>query len=94
MKTLNVEFAFQILCFYFCVVDQEVEETGRGTVSTCASVIRILKKKIIEKKKLKNVYVFIRTKRPSKLQTVYVIKLTKSQSLYLSNVVLGQIRLV
>ena len=54
MKTLNVEFAFWILCFYFCVVDQEVEETGRGTVSTRASVIRILKKKIIEKKKLKN----------------------------------------
>ncbi len=67
MKTLNVEFAFRILCFYFCVVDQEVEETGRGTVSTRASVIRILKKKIIEKKKLKNIFVFIRTKRPSKL---------------------------
>jgi hypothetical protein len=50
MKTLNVEFAFRILCFYFCVVDQEVEETGRGTVSTHASVIRILKKKLLKKR--------------------------------------------
>ncbi len=49
MKTLNVEFAFRILCFYFCVVDQEVEETGRGTVSTRANIIQILKKKIWKK---------------------------------------------